>query len=328
MNTISPAPILQMLSAHMIAKYLCVASEIGVFEALNNDTDTLGGLSEKIKVPPRTLRIVVDALVAAGFLTCQEDHYQNTPVTATFLGGQLQTDFRPILRLWDKVVYPQWATLEEAVRTNKRTYGLPEFSEQEHAFFNLGVSALTAPSAKALANQYDFSNHQSVMDLAGGMGFFLMAVMEQYPAVKGTLFELPLTAQAAHKQIAAFPFSQNVTVVEGDIFIDDIPSGHDAVVLANIIHLFSPETNNVLLNRIRKAVGVGARLLVVDFWTNVTHTEPVFAALLAGEFQIFSGEGDVYSVEEMNNWLAANGWRLLEHQPLAGAASLIVAEAV
>lgn len=312
----------------MTAKYLYVASEMGLFEALANGTDTLDGLSEKTKVPPRTLRIVLDALVAVGFLIRQEDHYQNTPITATFLSGQPQADFRPILRLWDKVVYPQWATLEEAIRTNKRTYGLPEFSDQEHAVFNIGVSTLTAPSAKALANQYDFSRHQSVLDLAGGMGFFLMAVTEHYPAVKGTLFELPLTAQTARKQMAASPFAQSVTVMEGDILLDDIPGGHDAVILANIIHLFSPETNHLLLNRIRKAVSVGARLLVVDFWTNVTHTEPVFAALMAAEFQIFSGEGDVYSVEEMNGWLAANQWRLLEHQPLAGAASLIVAEAV
>lgn len=328
MNTPSPAPILQILSGHMAAKYLYVASELGLFEALGNDTSTLDALSEKIKVPARTLRIVLDALVAVGFLIRQEDHYQNTPVTATFLSGQPQADFRPILRLWDKVVYSQWATLEEAIRTNKRTYGLPEFSEQEHAIFDTGVSTLTAPSAKALANQYDFSRHQSVLDLAGGMGFFLMAVMERYPAVKGTLFELPLTARAAHKQIASSPFSQRVTVVEGDILLDDLPCVHDAVVLANIIHLFSPETNQLLLNRIRKAVNVGARLLVVDFWTNVTHTEPVFAALMAAEFQIFSGEGDVYSVEEMSGWLATNQWRLLEHQPLAGAASLIIAEAV
>lgn len=155
-----------------------------------------------------------------------------------------------------------------------------------------------------------------------------MAVMERYPAVKGTLFELPLTARTAQEQIASSPFSQSVTVVEGDVLLDDIPYGHDAVILANIIHLFSPETNNLLLNRIRKAVSVGARLLVVDFWTDVTHTEPVFAALMADEFQIFTGEGDVCSVEEINDWLAMNQWSLVAHQPLAGAASLVIAEAI
>jgi O-methyltransferase involved in polyketide biosynthesis len=116
--------------------------------------------------------------------------------------------------------------------------------------------------------------------------------------------------------------------MEGDAAADPIPAGHDAVILANIIHLFSPDTNARLLARIRTAVATGARLLIVDFWTNDSHTEPVFAALMAAEFQIYSGEGDVYSIAEVEGWLTSNGWRLLEHQPLAGPASLVIAEAV
>ncbi len=49
---------------------------------------------------------------------------------------------------------------------------------------------------------------------------------------------------------------------------------------------------------------------------------------MAGEFLIVTGEGDVYSVDEVTPWLRASGWQVLEHLPLAGAASLIVASAV
>jgi hypothetical protein len=68
------------------------------------------------------------------------------------------------------------------------------------------------------------------------------------------------------------------------------------------------------------------KCLLVDFWTDATHAQPTFAALMAGEFQIFTGEGDVYSEEEVQEWLQQTGWRLLERKPLAGPASLIVAE--
>ena len=48
---------------------------------------------------------------------------------------------------------------------------------------------------------------------------------------------------------------------------------------------------------------------------------------MVGEFQIFTGEGDVNSEEEMQEWLQQTGLRLLERKPLAGPGSLIVAEA-
>jgi hypothetical protein len=61
-------------------------------------------------------------------------------------------------------------------------------------------------------------------------------------------------------------------------------------------------------------------------WTDPTHTQPLMAALMAGAFLLVTGEGDVYSVDDARGWLQATGWRMLEHQPLAGPASLMVAE--
>jgi hypothetical protein len=83
-----------------------------------------------------------------------------------------------------------------------------------------------------------------------------------------------------------------------------------------------------LLRRIRAAVAHGARLLLVDFWTDPTHTQPVAAALMAGEFLSLTPEGDVYSVDEAKAWLGDAGWKLVEHKPLNGPQSLVIADAV
>ena len=74
-------------------------------------------------------------------------------------------------------------------------------------------------------------------------------------------------------------------------------------------------------------VEVGARALLVDFWTDPSHTQPLFAALMAAELLVVAG-GDVYSAAEVQGWLAETGWTMVDQQPLAGPAGLIVAEAV
>jgi hypothetical protein len=66
---------------------------------------------------------------------------------------------------------------------------------------------------------------------------------------------------------------------------------------------------------------------VADFWTDPTHTQPLMAALMAGEFAVHTTHGDVYSVEEGKGWLAETGWRFTAHQPLAGPFSLVIADA-
>jgi hypothetical protein len=99
------------------------------------------------------------------------------------------------------------------------------------------------------------------------------------------------------------------------------------VLIANVIHLFSPEHNLDLLKRTREHVADGARLLLADFWTDPTHTEPPLAALMAGEFLVITGEGDAYSEHEASEWLAQTGWRPLERKPLAGPISVLVAQA-
>lgn len=104
----------------------------------------------------------------------------------------------------------------------------------------------------------------------------------------------------------------------GDFFTDPIPPGHDAIIVANILHLFLPEHNRTLLQHTRASVAAGTRLLIVDLLTDPTHTQPVGATLMAGAFLVMAGHGDVYSEAEVREWLQETGWRPVETTPLAG----------
>ena len=85
--------------------------------------------------------------------------------------------------------------------------------------------------------------------------------------------------------------------------------------------------NVEMLRKMRSVVSTGAQLLLVDLWTDPTHTQPAAAPLLSGEFLVISGEGQAYSEVEADEWLRRTGWRKLERKPLAGPGSVIVAEA-
>jgi O-methyltransferase domain/Histidine kinase-, DNA gyrase B-, and HSP90-like ATPase len=189
-------------------------------------------------------------------------------------------------------------------------------------------SVFTVRLAAALATNYDFGRHRKVLDVAGGTGSFLVAVLKRHANLRGTLFELPGPCAIARQKLANLPEGSRIDIVEGDVFKDALPADHDALIVANTAHIFSVPHNIELMRKMRTGVQPGARLLLVDLWTDPSHTQPGPAALISGEFLVISGEGQAYSEQEADTWLGQTGWKKIEKTALAGPTSLIVAEAV
>jgi hypothetical protein len=321
----TPDAILAVASGFMAAKHLFVASEIGLFAALAGGPLSVEELAERTGVPAASVRILAGAMTALGFVARAGDRYRNQPVAQRYLAGQTPADLRPGLRFFDQISYPTWEHLEEAIRTRRGVRG--DLSPERNAIRSHGIESISAAAAQALAQFSGVAQRRRILDLGGGMGFFSRVLAQHYPHLEATLFDLPAVATIARASLAGTAEGARIAVVAGDFFHDPIPPGHDAVLLANIIHLFAPDHNRELLARIRAGVAPGTALLLVDFWTDPTHTQPVFAALMAGEWLTATGEADCYSVAEVADWLGETGWSVETHQPLAGPASLIAAQA-
>ena len=326
--SVTPEPIMKIAMGFMAAKYLFAATEIGVFDVLARGPASLGELATSTGIPSRTLGIVAAAMVSLGLLEQDGSRYRNSETAEAFLAdipGRL--DLRPVLRYFDEIVYPRWEKFAEAIRTDQGQPQFSKFTTHQQQMFSAAVEVFSAPGAVALAGSYDFGRHHRLLDIAGGTGSFLIAVLQHHNALKGTLFELPGACAVARQRLANEPERSRIDVVEGDVFKDPLPGGHDVVLIANVVHVFSAAHNTELMRKIRAHVMPGARLLLVDLWTDPSHSQPSAAALMSGQFLLTSGEGQVYSEQEADEWLAQTRWKKLERKTLAGPASCIIAEA-
>ena len=282
-------------------------------------------LAQRTNIPRRTLRILADAMVALGFVERQGDLYQNSVVASTFLSGRTPADLRPALRYWNRLNYHRWTKLEEAVRTDQAVLGSLRSLPRNNRCTRRASKQLPRGRRGHWRGRMIGSRHRRILDLGGGTGSFLPRCSTSIVAWRGRLYDLPAVAALARQQLAESPLAARLRIVEGDFFTDPLPEDHDAILLANVVHNFLPERNRALLRRLGASAPAAARLLLVDFWTDPLHTQPLTAALMAGAF-LLTSQGDVYSAEEVRDWLLATGWRPLEHKVLAGPASLIVAE--
>ena len=328
MADVPPEPIMRIAMGFMAAKHLFAASAIGLFESLADGPATVDELAVKCGVPYRTLRISTDAMASLGLLEREGDCCRNSAVAAAYLSGGAGSGLRPMLRFWDRISYPLWVNFENAMRAGEGQSQFSRFSEEEQQIFSAGVEAFSSGAATALAESYDFGHHRRVLDVGGGTGSFLIPILRRYTGLQGTLFELPGACAVARQRLSGEPEGARIGVVEGDLFKDSLPSGHDAMILANMIHVLSAEHNILLLENMRRRAEKSTRLLLVDVWMDASRSQPPAAPLISGEFLIISGEGQTYAETEADEWLAQTGWLKLERKPLVGPSSVIIAEAV
>ncbi|MFD2092622.1 methyltransferase [Blastococcus deserti] len=324
--SVTPEPIMRLASGFMAAKHLFAADELGLFEALAEGPATLDALAARTGLSPRAARISADAMVALGLLVRVGDRYGNSPTADTFLTGRTPADLRPFLRFWDQVSYPAWCGLADALARGPAQQ-IFDLGDDLLEIAAAGIEAVLVGPASALPERFDFSAHRRLLDIGGGTGSWSIAVARRYPHLQATVLELAPVAKVARDRVAKAELSSRIVVTVGDAMSEPPPPGHDVFLIANLLHYWSPTDNEALLRRVRGSAEAGSHLLLADFWTDPTHTQPLQAALMAGEFAVHLRGGDVYSVEEVRDWFTRTGWRFIDHIPLAGPQSLVVAQA-
>lgn len=324
MDDITPDPIMQIASGFMAAKFLFTANEFRLFDTLKDSPTDLSGLAARTGLTERSTRILADGCVAIGLLHKQDGVYSNSAPADRFLtGGGLA----PGLRFWDQISYPTWTRFADSLAHGPSQQAVELPPEMQQIMLD-GIEAMLAGPTHALVATVDFGDRHRLLDLGCGNGSWATAALKTNPDLTATLVDLPIAIGVAEKHLSAAGLTDRASVLGADILSDPIPSSHDLVMLNNVIHYYTPDTNTTLLARIAQAVEPDALLVMADFWTDPTHTQPVPAALMAGEFAAHNADGDVYSVEEVSGWLDATGWQLDRHQPLAGPQSAVIARRV
>lgn len=110
---------------------------------------------------------------------------------------------------------------------------------------------------------YPFSTFKKVVDVGGGNGSFMLALLQANPHMKGVLVDMPHVSEKARQRIAEAGFAQRCEVVAGDA-LTAVPEGADAYVLCRVIHDWADDPAAAILRTCRRAMSNNARLLVIE----------------------------------------------------------------
>jgi SAM-dependent methyltransferase len=267
------ASLFQLSSAYWVSQALYVAAKLGVADYLEAGPRSLAELAALTQTDPAALARILRCLVRFDALRQQEDE----TYVLTDRGDDLRKAAANSIRAWALVqgeewTWQPWGALLHTVRTGQpafeHTYGTGRFAYfQQHpqiaAQFDAAMHCATRLDTQAVVDAYDFSGAHQVVDVGGGKGVLLQAILDRCPHVRGVLFDQPEVIERARPSLLESPAAARCELVGGDFF-DRVPAGADVYLLANVLHDWDDARGVDILRACRRAMRPGARLLIVE----------------------------------------------------------------
>lgn len=131
------------------------------------------------------------------------------------------------------------------------------------ASFEKAMAHKTRISLDSIIAAVDWPSRGDIVDVGGGHGLLLDAVLRTSPNSHGIVFDTPAGVTTARAHLSSSPVAGRTGFVEGDFF-DEWPTGADTYVLMNVLHNWSDDQAVRLLRRGAEALGSAGRLLVIE----------------------------------------------------------------
>jgi hypothetical protein len=263
----------QLLCGFQISAAIGAVAKLGIADALASGPARSADLAEHVGADAHSLQRVLRALTDVGlFEEIADGRFALTPLGET-LRSDVPGSARRAAMLWtEEWHWRAYGHFAASVRTGEagmrpahgRSYWeyLAEHPDTA-ATINDMLSSASLLRAQALARTYDFGGVERLVDVGGGEGGLLCAVLQAHPHLSGVVFDLPSVVEGARRRLLEAGLTDRAEAVSGDFF-EGVPPGADAYVLSWILHDWDDESALRILANCRAAIGDAGRLLVIE----------------------------------------------------------------
>jgi len=325
--------IVQLAIGYQRAQVLFTANALGVFSLLASGPRTASEVAAHLGCAVRGVTALLDACVRLGLLRTTGASYQNSRSASLFLVPGRESSYSSVLSFWQRFSYGVWGRLEHAVRENApqtATGSKPDDlfdsmtadAEQLRLFFD-GLAGLAYWPANRIADAYDFAARTHLLDLGGGSGAFSTILATRHLHLRVTLFDLEPVCKLARERFTAAGLDSRARAVPGDFHHDRLPTDCDSVLVANVLHDWSPDECVAILERVHAALPPGGEILIHETMPDEAETPeaPLFSLALLLDTQ----RGRAYRFTELQEWLERCEFQDVRRLPIVGATGLVVA---
>jgi SAM-dependent methyltransferase len=316
----------QLIRGYWTTQAIFVVAELRIADLLADGPKHPDQLGQEAGVKGDMLYRVLRALASIGiFAEDSEGRFMLTPLAETLRGDSGQ---RAYARLHGRELYQSWASLLDAVRTGDagfvKAFGMPAFeyfgkNPERGVVFDKAMTGHHGAEADPMLDAYDFSGFKDLVDVGGGNGTLLAAILKRHPHMRGVLFDLPAVVDRARASIESAGLRDRCRLVGGS-FIEAVPGGADACLLRHILHDWRDEDSVTILRNCRSAMRPDGKVLVVEIVVPAGN-DPSFAKWM--DLMMVTYGGKERSEKQYSELFAKAGLQLTRIVPTKAGISVI-----
>lgn len=324
--------LLEMAMGAWLTQALYVAVRLGIADALRNGPRTADDIARQVGADPGATYRLMRALASNGVLKLRRDRR----FALTRVGQALRSDYEgsmaPMIALVGRPEHwEHWASLLYSVQTGQtaveKIRGLPTWdyldtNPEYAAAFNDAMTGVSTMAIQTTVPLYDFTDRKLIVDVGGGHGALLAAVLAAAPQAHGVLFDLPSVVDGAGQLLEAAGVAQRCTRTGGSFF-ESVPDGADAYLMKTVIHDWDDEKSLAILRNIRTAIAADGKLLLFEMV--LPEGAPHHPGTLLDLEMLVHAGGRERTPREYGDLLSRGGFRLTRVIPTPGPLSIVEA---
>jgi O-methyltransferase domain len=262
---------LQLLSSLWVTRAIGAFARLGLADVMAEGAEDSAAISSARGLSPDRIDRLLRALSTVGIVSeATRGRFALTPL-GRLLTSRAPNSVRTTAILLNDYLADMWSRLDDALAGKSTGFealkGQPFFAwlsehPDEAKRFNRMMLEVHGPETPAIVAAYDFAPFKHIVDIAGGNGSLLSAVLAAYPNRRATLFDLE-EAIAAARCGEGGPLL-GVSFVVGDVLTSAAPEGGDLYLMRHLMHDYEDGDCVRILANVRHAMRADARVLVLE----------------------------------------------------------------
>lgn len=315
------------------SRMLYAAAALGIADRLRDGPRTAAELARETNTHAQSLDRLLRTLVAYGvFSDAGEGRYALNDLAETLCEDAPMSLRKVVLHFGSDACVRTWGEILYSVRTGAPAFehangrGLFDYlaeRPEEAMLFNHVMSMGTSLSTQEILDNCDFPESAHIVDIGGGNGSLLAAILRSRPQARGTLLECAAGIRSARENDEIAALGERVRLLEGDFF-KAVPPDADIYLLKHVLHDWNDERALAILTNCRSAMRPGSRLFIVE--VVYERSDPTQRGKLLDLSMLLMTGGRERNEREYRELCARAGLAITRVVPTVGRYSLLEAQ--
>jgi orsellinic acid C2-O-methyltransferase len=325
-----------MISGYMISQVISATAALGLADLLAEEPKSAEALAKMTKTYHEPLARLLRALSALGLTEQSEKGIFKLTSLGAWLRSDVPGSLHPLaLMQGDEGIWRAWGNLLYTLRTGEtafnHVFGMGSFKHgalhpERAAMFDTYMAELTRRWVGAILTTHDFSQTRRIVDIGGGNGVLLSAILAAFPQAEGLVFDTAAGITGAAQRLEKAGVLQRCRIVAGDFF-DAVPQDADTYILKSVLHDWSDDESIAIVKNCHRAMGPDSTLAVIEralperILPDDAHREIVMMDI---HMMVATG-GRERTVSQYNELLAAAGLTVIAAQSTSSPFTILTA---